>query len=50
MAWVHIRTIRDEENSRFKFYIYCTEILSYSILIITNMREYFKLKYRIIID
>jgi hypothetical protein len=49
-TWIHIRTARDGEDFRFKFYIYCTETSSYSTLINTNIQDYFELKHRIIID
>jgi hypothetical protein len=48
--WVHTRTARDKKNSRLKFYIYCTETPPYSISINTNMRDYFELIYKNIID
>jgi hypothetical protein len=48
--WVYIRTARDEENSRFKFYIYCIETPPYIISVSINMRGHFELKDEIIID
>jgi hypothetical protein len=48
--WVHSRTARDEENFRFKFCIYCIETPPYSISVNINIRDYFELKYGIIID
>jgi hypothetical protein len=48
--WVHTCTARDGKNSRFKFYIHCTETPSYSTSITINMRGYLELKYGITID
>jgi hypothetical protein len=48
--WVHTRTARDEEDSRLKFYIHCTETPSYSTSITTNMRGYLESKHGITID
>jgi hypothetical protein len=42
--------IRNEEDSRLKFYIYYIKTPSYSTAVNINMRIYLKLKYKIIID
>jgi hypothetical protein len=47
--WVHIRTARDNEDFRLKFYIHCIETPSYNTSITINMRGHFESKHEITI-